>query len=103
MGDSCEGLLRDPARAVALCQQGTDAGNPRARYHLALHLLEGDGVPQNLVTAETHLRTAARAGYAPAMLRLAHMHTAGQGAAPSEVEAALWFRAAADADRKSVV
>src|SRR5205823_6105439 len=66
-------------------------------YQLALHLLEGDGVPQNLVMAETHLRQAARMGYAGAMLALARMHGGGRAAAPSQVEAALWYRAAADA------
>jgi TPR repeat protein len=62
-----------------------------------MHLLEGNGVPRNLVMAETHLRQAARMGYSAAMLALARMHHSGQGAAPSQVEAALWYRAAGDA------
>ena len=83
-------LPSDPARAAALLEQATERGNPRAHYHFALHLLDGKGIAENRVMAETHLRKAALAGYRPAMVALARLH--GDG-----FEAAQWWRAAANA------
>ena len=80
----------DPARAAALLEQATKHGNPKADYHFALHLLEGSGIAENRVTAETHLRKAALAGYRSAMVALARLHAGG-------FEAAQWWRAAANA------
>ena len=67
------GVPADPARAAALLEQAAERGHPRAHHHFALHLLDGTGVPENRVMAETHLRQAALAGYRPAIVALARL------------------------------
>lgn len=57
---------------------------------------DGDGVPQDYVSAADWYRIAAERGHAMAQHNLAIMYDEGQGVPQDYVEAAKWFRAAAE-------
>ena len=68
-------LTRDPAEAVALFKQAAKAGNVEARFHLGMMRLHGEGVPQNMDSAQQHLLEAATVR----PLCLHQHHTTGYG------------------------
>jgi uncharacterized protein len=90
------GVERDTEKAGAWFKKAADQGNARAQYNFALLNLEERG-PGSRFAAETLLRQAARQGLIPAMLRLAQLYESAEAAVPSLIEAAKWYRSAAEA------
>jgi TPR repeat protein len=73
-----------------------EAGDPVARFKLAGHYAQGEGVAQDLVEAARWLTLAAEQGYAPAQNNLAVCYAAGAGVPKDQGKAIEWIRKAAE-------
>lgn len=87
------------AQAVTPAAEATLAGTPQERFERGRDLLLGDGVPRDLVRAESWLRSAAESGHGEAAYRLALFLFRGEGGGgKSYARAYVWFTRAAEQD-----
>jgi TPR repeat protein len=94
-------VARDGAKAIALLNEAAAHGDDYARVMLGEMLLEGDGVPANWLTGAKWITQSARAGFAPAQLRLGLLYLVGGESTPQDdVESLAWFIVAAEAGSK---
>lgn len=82
-------------RTAERYRRSSEGGRPFAGYNLALAQLHGRGIERDTQAAARQLEQTAKAGYPPAMLRLAEMHLADVGPPRDPIEAAAWYRVAA--------
>ncbi len=75
-----------------------ETGDVRAENSLAWHYLNGLGIEQDYVEAETWFRKAAAQGYAKAQYNLGVMYVHGDGVRQDYAEGIKWFRKAAEQD-----
>gem|GEM_PF-2467938 len=104
-GAAHQAALRDPAllkaeeldskhddqAAAAAYRAAAEAGNPIARYMLALMYVDGDGVTHDAAEAARQFHEAAMAGYAPAQARLGDNYEKGNGVAKDQAMANRWY------------
>lgn len=88
-------LLQRPQEAVAWWQKAAAQDDPEAIYNLALALLKGEDVPQDIAQGFGLLLRAAEWGLAPAQSRLGILYATGEGVAQDPIEAHKWFVLAA--------
>lgn len=81
----------DDAAAAAAYRAAAEAGNPIARYLLALMYVEGDGVARDPAETARQLHLAAMAGYAPAQAHLGDLYEKGRGVAKDQTMANRWY------------
>lgn len=82
-------------RTAERYRRSAEKGRHFAGYNLALAQLHGRGIERDTQAAARQLEQTAKAGYPPAMLRLAEMHLADVGPPRDPIEAAAWYRVAA--------
>ncbi|HEY4164010.1 MAG TPA: tetratricopeptide repeat protein [Dongiaceae bacterium] len=81
---------------ISKAPQGPSQQELAADYANGLKYERGDGVPADLVQAQSWYRKAAEHNYPPAALNLGIMYMSGRGAVRNDAEAAKWFRVAAE-------
>ena len=81
--------------ALSLYQKAARAGDPSAKYNLAVMRVRDETTRPSLDDALRLLRESASAGFAPAQFMLGSMLDAGQFVTRSSAEAARWFGLAA--------
>ena len=86
----------DWPNALRLWRPLADRGDAAAQVSLGLMYANGQGVPQDYVTAAGWYRKAAEQGDATAQLSLGAMYADGRGVPQNNAAAAGWFRKAAD-------
>lgn len=96
-------LERDPKRAVSLFRRAAAQGETKAKFHLAMALREGFGVPQNLSESFAWLRVAAKEKSPEAMFALAEAFDQGWGTEKNRPLAEDYFRQAANNGEKRAI
>ena len=86
---------QDYAAARQVFQRLAQAGDAPAQFALGLLYDNGDGVPQNDVTAAGWYEKSANQGYAKAQYNLGVMHLTGRGVPRNDARARRWFEQAA--------
>lgn len=89
------GVPADPKIAAGWYARAAEAGVPAAQFQYALMLLDGEYVEKNEAFADRLLKQAAEGGNANAQFNYAQRLLANNGA-KALVEAAEWYRAAAE-------
>jgi uncharacterized protein len=94
----------DTARAVALLEQASEAGETLAMATLAGYLFRTDPTPERLARARSLLEDAVRAGRAEARLGLGYLMASGLGG-PQDLDAGLQLinQAAAQGDARALI
>jgi hypothetical protein len=90
-------IPRDLARCLAAYRAAGALGNAEAKYSVALFLLAGGVVPQDLKAGATELRAAADGGSTPAKIYLANLYEQGVHYKADQEKADVWYRSAARA------
>lgn len=89
---------RDAKKAFSLIQRAANQGNPDAFFELGRLFEQGRGTETSYPDAARAYATAIRlSNHRKALLALGMLHFQGQGVVHSEVKAAEYFRAAAEA------
>lgn len=96
-------LERDPKRAVSLFRRAATQGETTAKFHLAMALREGFGVPKNLNDSFAWLRVAAKEKSAEAMFALAEAFEKGWGTEQNLLIAEDYFCKAANRGEKKAI
>jgi hypothetical protein len=86
------------SRACQLFQSAADNGLSAAQYRLGYCYQSGQGVEQNLTTANEWYRLAALQGYVDAQYKLAHSYRVGRGTEIDFPSALEWYKKAAESD-----
>jgi TPR repeat protein len=95
MFEQGKGVVRDPARALALFRKAAAQGHRVAQYSLGVAYTHGQGVAKDLAQARSWYERAAAQGLAGAQLNLGALYYNGEGVARDLVEADKWFTIAA--------
>src|SRR4029079_11314681 len=93
-------LGRDTARAVAVCREGAEAGDPDAQTDLGNFYLQGEIVPRDIAAARGWYEKAAAQNQANAALVLGQIHWNGDGVKKDNAVAAKYWRIAFDHGRE---
>lgn len=86
---------RDMAKCFEAYRAAASLGSGDAEYAVALFLLNGGPVPQDLKEGATHLRAAAERGNVPAKVFLGNMYELGLHYKADPEKADVWYRNAA--------
>ncbi|WP_299421847.1 SEL1-like repeat protein [uncultured Shimia sp.] len=77
---------------LKLLQESSNLGDPISQFQLGwLLLIQSDRTPAAQIQAATHMRSAAEAGLAPAMINLAGLYARGEGVPQDYVLAQMWM------------
>jgi hypothetical protein len=87
---------REFSRAAGLLGPLAEAGDPEARYRVAIMAQNGLGMVQNPLLAYKYMKSAAEAGLGLAQHGLGFMYLEGECADKDPVKAVEWFQRAAD-------
>jgi TPR repeat protein len=86
----------DKVRALGIYTMLAQEGNAKAEYNLGQMYISGDGVPQDVETAQNWYRRSAEHGYSEAQYTLGALHFRQVVALKSHEEAVDWYRKAAE-------
>jgi len=92
-----EGPARDMGQCLACYRAAASLGSPEADYAVALFLMSGGVLEQNLKEGATHLRAAADRGHLGAKVYVANLYELGVHYAQDTAKADVWYRSAARA------
>jgi TPR repeat protein len=93
--DQGQGVVADPALALALYKRAAVAGDPAAQAAIGTYFYQGDlGVPRDLAIARRWFERAALAGDPDGMFNLAAMQARGEGGPTDRVKAWGWLKIA---------
>jgi TPR repeat protein len=90
------GVRSARGEAAKWYRAATAQGNAPSENYLGMLHMEGKGVPRDTVRGISLLGAAAGAGVLEALTNLGLMLASGRGVTPSEAEAAMWLRRAAE-------
>ena len=94
---TAQGRPRDKAAAGAWFEKAAEAERcAGALPRCGIMRLSGDGLPRNIIRAESYLRRAAKKDDLPAILALAEFYSRGAHVEPDLREAYVWYRKAAE-------
>lgn len=93
-------LKREPDRAVRLCREGAEAGDPDAQTDLGNFYLTGRNVPRNPAAARGWYEKAAAQNQRNAAFTLGEIYWNGDGVTKDRGAAAKYWRIAYDAGRR---
>jgi len=101
LGDDCLATAPWSTAAVESLKQGSDAGDPNAKYELASRYFSGEGVKRNLSEGFKLIKEAADGGHLGAKCSLAACYEYGTCVAKDRVKAFELYKQAADEGHRS--
>jgi TPR repeat protein len=84
-------------KAIDLYKRAAEQGHPLARYNLAVHYREGNGVPRDFVQASEWFAKSAEGGLVSAMVEYGYALTYGRGTKKNPRRGVEWLQQAAEA------
>jgi len=92
-----EEFVGNSEKAIDLYKRAAEQGHPRARYNLALHYRDGNGVPRDFVQAAEWFAKSAESGLVSAMIEYGYALTHGRGTKLNPRRGVDWLQQAAGA------
>lgn len=101
IADYYDRIEKNPRKRVQWLRKAARLGHSKSRCELALHLINGDGVRQDVAKAARLYRQSAEQGYGWAMQLLGRCYLEGDGVRRDRGAARRWFERAVEAGQQT--